>query len=1134
MATLDWAVEVWNLPHNSPHEIILGDLPDLSSVSYATSAEDGGDVTVRLPADDPNLDVICDPDASPPVSTLLRVYLNRGGVRFLQGGWLAERRSRPFEDDENERWVEISGPHVDDVATHGAVPTYDYPESPSSAPDWVFGGESNAGSFTNGTFEDFGTEVISNGGFESGTLDGWNATSTVGGPGVNDVRVSSLRAETGGWSCFVDPLNVVGSGIRSDPISVAPGGRYLLQAKILQPTTITPDGNRWTLRIKTGSDVTINNPGAGGVFRVGDWVYCEIDNAAKGAGATILGGLAPNDDTVWQGFTIDVTMGDFRENPDDTTQETFVELAWESGDAGSPPVYFDSVTMIQTSGDGLEPWKAFTPATVPIAVETVDVRTGARALRFTANAFTGEGFPTGVQQLVTELTAGDPYTFGAWVYNKQGTTRKVRLHLRQEGSSTIASTDLSIPGLTYAFASVTAVAPLSSLLAEVRVHPDEEPNLPLAFVVDDATFSGGVAAASPGDITLQLLAAIQARGRLTYLTATTFTATTDSDGNAWDDPTLSVTIPRGQTLAGWLTELSRWGYEHAIEWDGTNWDLRLWNPGDRGAVVAAGIVEGHFTPAGHVNSEIPHATSIFAEGGGGIIDDSVTDAALETALGPRDRYVYAEDVSDVTSLTSRATGELARASRYSAAGRVTLDGDADNLPGIDFGIGDTIEVDLDDLTGPQRVHAYSAELTDRGATFVVEVNDRAAEDATLASIALNRILEQFQRQRTTAGAAIEATPATTTEIVVQGPWAIVAAANAPQGWRDAAGFLCDGINDEVQIRAAIQSFADQNVIGTVLLSPGTFYCGAINGGAVLSGRVINLDPNADPDVGGCVAVIGAGSFGQSDGTDLHGVYSATHLVIATAGGTTGGALAPIRIKNGILESVNARITGTIFTAGIDVDTDVRVQDVSLHTATNVGMISLLMNPESLVDRFSVLAVAEAFRLNNVQGSTFRKITVRGASTYVFNFALTNGGSRTGPIANATFEDVYIVAGGAAAGSAVFRVTVNNGQSFSRNAIDKVVVNTVDFDSFLNVLSPTTAFLRDNWLGAIQIPDRTATPLLTGADAQRAVRRTELIPTTTAGRPPAADVIYEWRFDTDLGHPIVSDGTNWIDALGTTV
>ncbi len=57
-------------------------------------------------------------------------------------------------------------------------------------------------------------------------------------------------------------------------------------------------------------------------------------------------------------------------------------------------------------------------------------------------------------------------------------------------------------------------------------------------------------------------------------------------------------------------------------------------------------------------------------------------------------------------------------------------------------------------------------------------------------------------------------------------WKLVAASDAPQGTRDTADYVCDGVDDHVEIQAAIDSLAKAtNGGGTVWLSTGTFMTG---------------------------------------------------------------------------------------------------------------------------------------------------------------------------------------------------------------------------------------------------------------------------------------------------------------------
>lgn len=1137
--SLDWAVEVWNLPHNSPHEILLGEIPDLVAVELGKTGRDGGDVTVTLPADDPNLDVVCDPDASPPVSTLLRVYLIRGGVRTFVGAWLAEERSRPFEDDEGERWVEISGPSVDDVTNHGAVPPYDYPENPSSAPDWSFGGDgTSAGTFANGDMESIGGELLSNGGFEDGNLGNWVRTSDVGGPGVNVLEVSTNRPRTGAYSVFLDPFFITDSGIRYPNIAVKPGSRYVFTAWLLHPNTVPDAGGRWTARVKTGADVTIHNPGVGGVWRVGAGVHCELDNVAKGTGATISGGPS-GDNSVWQSFTIDVTMGDFRESEDDETQLTYVEIAWDDTDpafSGSPPVYIDDVSLASISNDDFTPWRPYTDSTVTLALETGTVHGGTKALAFTATAFTVEGFPTGVQQEVGALTPGDPYTFGTWVHNLDVVTRSVDLRLRQPGAPTISLTTLAIPAGSWSFGTVTAVAPLASLLAEVRVNAAEEVNLPLTFVVDDATFSGGVAAASPGDITLQLLTAIQARGRLTYL-GTDFTATLDSAGNAWADSVLAVVVPRGQTLGGWLDELARWGYEWAVELVGSTWTLRVWNPaaripnpGNTGAVV-----EGAHVPAGNTKTSIPPVTAVLAEGAAGLWDDTAENVTLGTALGVRDRYVYDEDVTDTATLASRGAAELAAAARYTAAGRFVVDGDAQRIPGLDYDVGDTIHVDADDLTGPQRVHAWSARLDENGARFTVEVNDRAAEDATLAAIALNRVLSQFERQRTSSFGVEGLGDVTTITTTVTAPWIVVAAFNAPQSWIDAANYVCDGINDEVEFRAALNlggMLTHPDDVRYVQLSPGTFHWGASNGGAPLVAETaagVEIEAfcllrgvrgdTASPETPGrpftTIVVDVTGSTAPFVGAPVLGFQfdsTVEDVALHVKGGTLNGNYRTGLLLDGFLGSSFAR-------------------RCVVESSTN-NAVKIIRTGG--VDNCKIGSRLDALILDEVEHVGIRNLavlnpTAAGVFTPQTRAAVRFQGSTT--VRNVTISGLAVHAGGSDTDSAVLHFPDGN---FHRRAIRVSDVRLVaeggtnDWDWVVYRGDSGGTGILSGIVVDLPVSDATVPPYIGGkAITSGGVQQFTIRRVATSSLPPASSVPGELVYDTTASQLKISDGSSWV-------
>lgn len=831
-------VEVWDLPHNAPTEPLFTE-PNFVRLRYNDSIDSVGAGSITLRATDPDADAICDPANN--VSTQVRVYLRRDGETW-QGPavFLAEERER-VAGDPGQHLVRLSGPDLRSSLAWGAVPPYDYPTDPIVTGNWEWGSEGGAGSFTNGDMEGFASTILSNGGFESGDLGAWQTTSAFGGPAVNDAQVSSNRSRSGSYSLFLDPLNVIGSGIRQE-IEVEPGARYAVTIYLLQPTTISPAGNRWTARIKMGTAGTIHHTNG---FRVGDAAYCELDNAVKGTGATISGGLPPNDNTVWQVFNIDVTMGDFRESSEDTTQTSYIEIAWDDDVAGSPPVYIDDATLTQVSGDGLAPWQPYTASTVTMTLQTTTVHGGAQALEFTATSFTGEGFPTGVQQLVTGLTPGGIYTFGAWVYNPDVVTRSVDLRLRQPGQATISLTTIAIPAGQWAFGTVTATSSLQSLLAEVRVNAAEEPNLPLTFYVDDCTFSGGEAATSVGDIIQTILTAVQARGYLTHLDASSFDAATDSDGNAWTDTSVALSVSRGANLKQMMDGFVRLGYEYDVVAVGSTYEFRVFNPGGLGLdVPTETILEGEAERTLQARSNVAQRTSTFVEGKDGIWEE-VVDAGLQTALGPRESYLFNPDLTNDATLNIRGNAELGFHARYPKAFRISLADSAESLPFIDIQKGDLVTVNLRNLTGNHRCVARSIEVTPESFTADVELNERSVEDQALQAIAINKLIDTFNVPSLPGNPPVAlATPEVVTAASITGPWIIVAASDAPDAWVQAATFVCDGVADEEEITAAIELAAPGAGLDasglTVLLSEGNFFINApivIPAGAETTGYI---------------------------------------------------------------------------------------------------------------------------------------------------------------------------------------------------------------------------------------------------------------------------------------------------------
>lgn len=196
----------------------------------------------------------------------------------------------------------------------------------------------------------------------------------------------------------------------------------------------------------------------------------------------------------------------------------------------------------------------------------------------------------------------------------------------------------------------------------------------------ESIFSG----VSPGTVMATLMLRAQARGVATDITYSTFTATSDSNGAAWDTTVTANYSPVTTTYAQVLDELVERG---ACEWDITGaHQLRLFKPGTRGLDRTVGA-----TPTvlrrGRNLTEVPTkvssretGTDLWVAGGEGLFQLRF-DASARAVKGRQDEVAYsANNVTDVGALNAVATTQL---------GAVTV-GAREVTHGILFGAGDPL------------------------------------------------------------------------------------------------------------------------------------------------------------------------------------------------------------------------------------------------------------------------------------------------------------------------------------------------------------------------------------------------------------------------------------------------------------
>lgn len=351
---------------------------------------------------------------------------------------------------------------------------------------------------------------------------------------------------------------------------------------------------------------------------------------------------------------------------------------------------------------------------------------------------------------------------------------------------------------------------------------------PLYINLETGTrLSEGRAATAAGNVLYDLVEDAKLRGVLEWLDTAGLDGAVDEAGDPWDSTDLSFRADVGMSLATHVAaDLESMGYEWDIVRKATpvgalTHDLRVWNPGGRGADLdgsGAGFVEGLNVEAGAstVARRRPPRTHLLVETDDFTYTDFQTDAAL-AGWPRREGFLRALWSADVATAEAAAAAAFADDLSNLYALRVQAFGDPDAYVGYD--VGTTVRAQV----GPGAAH-------DRR---VSEITLRLDEDGWTRQVVCSRVFEATEAGQTTAlweavrrlyaEFARRRRPRPSSTLVGgQGgaPTVVVAAANATDLSKSKADLVAgrDGSATDVIVDAL--AICSQG--GRVLLTEGTF------------------------------------------------------------------------------------------------------------------------------------------------------------------------------------------------------------------------------------------------------------------------------------------------------------------------
>ena len=678
-----WWIQAWTIDVS---QRLIAALPVPSgSATFQKIKSDVGSGTVELPA--------FVPDAADPTLNLVDQICRTDDtttkietlLRVYMDGIL---RYAFFAHDRSEPYgepgnerVSITGPGRESVVNWGTITSQDWPAGAVRSGDFIFGSGANA--VRNGGGEDGGSPWF-NGGAEDGLFDPWTAT------GGNVLTADGSVVRTGAFSIRAGVNTAIGDGAEQS-LSVKPGQRVFLDAYI-----------------KTNGAVTDN-------IRFETYHLDDADAEVS---------LATDDTTLsaaWQPTAVEFTV------PDGITQ-IFGAFRTTTTPAAAYDFFIDDADGAHST----DPW--LTHEGAAIELDDINVTEGTYSFKVTPSTTI---INSGINQ-IAPVQANTDYTYTVRLTGTVGKLVRLRAIFDE---TTVVSEITIVAGVNDLSVSGTAGNDQSGALivVESRDATGADP-----FWVDDIRLTPGQPAGSGGTIVTDILDPIQSRGTLTFL-QTNWTDTLDSNGEAWEDGTLAITIAHGQSFARLLDRLVTFG----LEWEVTdNYELRIVNAlGNDLTLLPDGvpvITSGKAVIGGDIGGENPRATRWFAEGAGGIWT-SMSNPDWETTLDQRETYISnttAPDATTLGKLIAAAEGdEDARGTRL----KVTMTR-GDNLrPFVDFDIGDTIYVDLpaQGVTKDKfRVVSITVRLAGEGTdvTYIVDLNRLEYEEAATLAAAVQRLL----------------------------------------------------------------------------------------------------------------------------------------------------------------------------------------------------------------------------------------------------------------------------------------------------------------------------------------------------------------------------------------------------------
>lgn len=825
-------LEAWTLPGVGAFAAVVTGIPFVDFKGTDPASGLGGG-SFSVPNDFVDLDLICNRDTK--TETLIRVRIN--GTLVDEYAFYARNRNQDFDDAGH---TQISGPGAADLLSAAITYPYDYQKVDAAGneysnwPDWIYG--SNQNGLADGDFEN-PPLYITNGGLELGIQPPWSP-----GP-LTGISVVSGGAHAGTYYLEIVPgVLDAGAGLT---VPVVPNARYIIQAYV------TGSGD-----VEMGCSVpgdiirTILNSSGEVVGQeiIGSTAKPEVPGGTTGElNIQYDSGISDPDDPDYRG----VAYVEIREIVAAGGGWTPIVIQMFTGNGQtSMDINFRNRNSIHTFGVdsltvdglgiGLDAWRPvgsgnkLFPGAQPINAQLDDVPdTGLYCAVVSFNA-PGQG----VAQSISGIQPGGTYTITARVKTSVAGT-KIRMILETalgywlprfaDGTGDAAEfitgsgawEDVSMTVTLPEFIPGDGVTvPANELVVLKFVGGEVVPGASKTFRVDNVQFAPGLPAATIGDILTQLHAdaavdhiadgrtTVAGAGHLAFLTLG-FTAVVDSNGNAWATPANpsgleSVTVKRGMSYLQFMEQtVTRLGYEWKVTWNGTAWQLDVYNPAGLGTDVSGtvSLVTGKVGPS-QIGLNAPGSNVIVAEGNKRIFSQ-LSEAADLAAYGRREGYFPQTRADGHDTLDEWASANALVQFGQGEGHRIELNDGSDFYPYIDFSPGDTVNVALPGFLSSRNlpVKQVVMRVNDRKASFHLDVNSDPPDRSAVPFLVLDKMLSRFDginddfkfgggTSRPIQTGGIGASPESEGGGVVE---IFIAASNASEKSKAMADYQCDGV-----------------------------------------------------------------------------------------------------------------------------------------------------------------------------------------------------------------------------------------------------------------------------------------------------------------------------------------------------